>query len=107
MYEIIAILIPIVLAICIVYIIRIVTDIRLRRYLAEMETDLETVKALLQSDRKNRNEAVLRWGTLSLCLGLAMSLIQIFGLGAQDALAYGLLFMATGLGLIIHRVLNS
>lgn len=106
MYDIIAILIPIVLAICIVYIIRIVTDSRLRRHLADMETDLETVKVILQSDRNSRNEAVLRWGTLSLSLGTAMVFIQVFGLGSQDALSYGMLFMATGLGLIITRILN-
>ena len=107
MYDVIAILIPIVLAICIVYAIRIVTDNRLRRYLAEMETDPETVKVLLQTDQKNRQNAVMRWGMLCTCIGLAMVIIQICGLDANDPLAYGLIFLGTGVGLLFSRALDK
>lgn len=107
MYDIIAILIPIVLAICIVYAIRIVTDHRLRRYLAEMETDQETVKVLLETDQKNREASVIRWGTLTTSIGLAMLIIQIFGLSANDPLAYGLILLGMGVGLLFSRSLKK
>jgi len=106
MYDIIAILIPIILAFCIVYVIRMLSDNRLRRDLAEMETEWEIVKLMLETDQTNRREATTRWGTLTLSLGLGMVAIHLFKLSAGDTLAYGILFVATGVGLVFSKFIR-
>ena len=102
MYDIIAILIPIVLAICIVVIVRIVVDARLRRRLSETHSSEGLVLSLLKMDKVNRRKSSLKWGVVLLCLGLGCVVIDLLGLGVEDPSAFGLLFMSIGLGMVIH-----
>lgn len=106
MYDIIAILIPIVLAICIVVVVRIVVDARLRRRLAETHASESLVLSLLQADEVNRRKSSLKWGVVLMCLGAGCVVIDLLGLGVEDPAAFGLLFLAIGLGMVIHYRLD-
>jgi hypothetical protein len=102
MYDIITILIPIVLAICIVVIVRVVVDARLRRRLAETHASESLVIALLQSDEVNRRKSSLKWGVVVLSLGVGCVIIDLLGLGVEDPSSFGLLFVAIGVGMVVH-----
>jgi len=106
MYDIIAILIPIVFAICIVVTIRIVVDARLRRRLAETHASESLVQTLLHADEINRRKASLKWGLVLFLLGLGGVVIDVLDLGVEDPSAFGLLFCAIGLGMLIHYIVD-
>ncbi len=102
MYDIIAILIPIVLAICIVVIFRIIVDARLRRRLAETHSSETLVLSLLKSDEVNRRKSSLKWGVVLMSLGVGCVVIDLLELGVEDPSAFGLLFLAIGAGMVVH-----
>jgi hypothetical protein len=106
MYDIITILIPIVLAICIVVIVRIVVDARVRRRLAETHSSEGLVLALLQADDVNRRKSSLKWGVVLLSLGVGCVLIDLLNLGVEDPSAFGVLFLAIGVGMVVHYRLD-
>lgn len=105
MDDILSLLIPIVGFICLVAIVRIVIEGRLRRRLAETHASEELVRAIARADDANRKQAALKWGLILLLAGIAFTLIDLFGLGSQDPAAYGLLLCATGIGLLLHHLL--
>lgn len=111
MYDIIAILIPIVLAICIVLVVRTVSDAGVKKRLAETQTDPEVFRIALESHRKYREQTLTTWGITALSTGTAATLVGVIGIGAQDPHAYGLLFMGCGIGLlasvIVGRLMKS
>lgn len=102
MYDIIAILIPIVVAICIVIIFRMVLDTRLRRRLAETHSSESLVLALLQADEVARRKSSLKWGVVLVSLGVGCVIIDLLELGVEDPAAFGLLFLAIGAGMVVH-----
>ncbi len=107
MFDIIAILIPIVLAVCLVATIRIITNARVQRRLAETHASEELVQALMRSDAAARRITSLKWGLVLTCLGAAFVLIDVLDLDAADPTSYGLLFIATGVGLLAHYVSSA
>ena len=100
MFDIIAILIPIILAICIVIIVRVINDSGLRKRLAETQTEKDIVAKLLDSQTEQTRRSLFTWGLSIVMAGVAMSLIGIFDLGADDPLAYGIIFIAAGVALL-------
>lgn len=100
MFDIIAILIPVILAICIVIIIRIINDTSLRKRLAETQTEKDIVVKLLDSQVEQNKRSLFCWGLSILMAGSAMTIIGIFDLSADDPLAYGIIFIAAGLALL-------
>lgn len=104
-YDIIAILIPIVLAVCAVMVVRIVVDARLRRRISETQNEADTIKALLEAGDGQRQRASTFWSLQLILLGLAMFIAQWLSLGPDDPMAYGLLFVASGLGVASSRLI--
>ena len=102
-FDILALLIPIVLAICIVAVIGIIEESRLFRRLAETEASDELVRALMRSRSRGRRSAALKWGLVLVALGLGFALVHGFGFGADDPASFALLFSAGGLGLLAFR----
>lgn len=100
MFDIIAILIPIILAICIVMIIRIINDTTLRKRLAETQTEKEIVDKMLDSQAAQSKRSLFCWGFSILMAGFAMTIIGILELGADDPLSYGIIFIAAGCALL-------
>ncbi len=102
MYDIIAILIPLSLSICIVVAIRIVVEARLRRRLAETHASEQLLQSLLKADEENRRQSSLKWGLVAIVLGIGCVAIDMLGLTANDPAAFGVLFVAVGLGLVSY-----
>lgn len=92
--------IPITLFVCIVWIVKLVTDARLRRRLAETHASEELVKTMFESDEINRRHSSLKWGLVLVLVGTAFGLIDGLNLNPDDPAAYGILFVASGLGLL-------
>ena len=107
MDDILSLLIPIVLAVCVVAAIKIVEDARLRRRLAETHVSEDFVKVLLNSETASQRRAALKWGIVLVMLAVAFALIALFGLGSEDPASYALLFGAAGLAMLLFRKLAS
>ena len=106
MFDILAILIPFFLAICIVVVIRIVVEARLRRRLAETHANETLVEALVKADESMRRHSALKWGMVLTLMGVSLGLIDLFGLGVEDPSAFGLLIGSAGVGMLLYHALR-
>ena len=106
MDDTLSLLIPMVLAVCVVVSIKIVMEARLRRRLSETHASDELVRAIFEADEKSRHLATLKWGLVLVLMGAAFGLIQLFRLRAEDPAAIGLLFAAAGVALIGFYAMN-
>lgn len=106
MFDILAILLPFFLALCIIAVIRMVVDARLRRRLAETHASEDMVAALVRADEETRRQSSLKWGLVLTAMGGALCLIDVFGLGVEDPTAFGLLIGFAGLGMLAYHALR-
>lgn len=102
-----ALFVPIIFFICIVAAIKFVVDGRLRRRLAETNASEDLVKAMLLADEQNRRLGAMKWGMVLTLVGIAFFVQQALHLGPQDPATYGLLFVASGLGLLGYHFMAS
>lgn len=107
MFDIIALLIPIVGFVCLFAIVRAVIDGRVKRRLAETQASEAMVRALFEADADRRRQETLKWGLLLGAIGLSLVVTDLLGLGGDDPGAYGLLLGAAGLALLVHRGLQG
>jgi hypothetical protein len=107
MDDIIALLIPIVGFICLVAIVHIVVDSRVRRRLVETHASDELVRALAESESDSRRSGALKWGLVLAAIGIGFVLIDVFALGSEDPAAYGLLLVSAGAGLLFYQLLQN
>src|SRR5258705_11553664 len=75
--------IPITLFICIVLAIKVITDARVRRRIAETNPSEELVKTMLLADEQNRRLSALKWGLVLTVVGVAFGLISAMHLEAD------------------------
>ncbi|MEM9532181.1 MAG: hypothetical protein AAGA23_14805 [Pseudomonadota bacterium] len=101
MFDIIAIMIPIVLAVCLVIAIWIISEANVRKRLAETQTDPESIRVLLESADRSRGRALFSWAIVLTLVGLALLIIGVFDIAASDPLAFGLVAFAAGAALLI------
>ncbi|WP_460454563.1 DUF6249 domain-containing protein [Arenimonas aestuarii] len=106
MFDILAILLPFFLALCIVAVIRMVVDARLRRRLAETHAGEDMVSALVKADEEARRQSSLKWGLVLTAMGGALCLIDAFDLSVEDPTAFGLLIGFAGLGMLAYHALR-
>lgn len=95
--------IPMVLFVCITVAIKAIVDARVRRRLVETNGSEELVKAMLAADEEARRGGALKWGLVSVAVGSAFFLQQMFKLDESDPATYGLLFIAAGAGLLVFH----
>lgn len=95
-----ALLVPIAMVISVVAIIKIVTDSRLRRRLAETNASEDLIRAMLTADEQSRSLAALKWGIVLTVVGLALGLISALHLDGNDPATFGLLIGSAGLGML-------
>ena len=107
MFDLIAIMIPIVLAVCIVVTIKIVEDSRLRRRMVDADSNESLVKAILLSDNESRQRSSFKWGLVLITIGAAFAAMRWFNLDGENPLSYALLFIATGIGMLLFRRLDA
>lgn len=107
MEDVIATLIPIVGFVCLVAIIKIVTDSRLRRRLAETHATEDMVRTMLAADERHRHESALKWGIVSVLIGISLGIADIFKLSPDQPGTYGLVIIAAGAGLLIYYTISN
>ena len=101
MYDIIAILIPIVLAVCLLIAVRILADAGVRKRVADTQTDAEVARSILEAGREKRKQVRLTWGVMAISVGLALLLVGWIGLGANNPVTYGVIIAMSGLGALL------
>lgn len=106
MDDILSLLIPIIGFICIVFIVRVVVDGRVRRRLAETHASEELMRAMMEADARNQRQAALKWGLVLAASGIAFGIIDALGLTSADPGAYGLILGGAGLALLVHHLIQ-
>jgi hypothetical protein len=99
-------LIPIVLFISmfgvIGYVTRVISDNRLRREMVNNQVSADVIQKLFLENRAEDFNSNLKWGFVSVALGVALAIIQFTGLTSEDPLTFGLGFFAAGGGLLAY-----
>ena len=99
--------IPITLFICIVLAIKVITDAKVRRRIAETNPSEDLVKAMLIADEQSRRLSALKWGLVLTVVGVAFGLISALHLSSENPGAYGLLIGAAGVGMLAYHALAN
>lgn len=107
MADIIAVLIPIVGFICLYGMVKVVTDNRFKRRLAEAHANADIVSSMLRADENNQRENALKWGIVSVLVGLSLVVTDIFNLNYESPAAFGLVVIATGAGLLVYYTISK
>jgi len=92
------ILIPIVLFVCIAYVIGVVVEARLRGKIVSTNGSQELVRLMLQGEGQQRRQASLRWGVILLALALGFVVIEAFGWREITPGVMAVLLGVTGIG---------
>jgi len=106
LYDIIAILIPIVLAMCLLIAVRILADAGVRKRVTDTQSEADVARSILEAGRDNRKQVRLTWGVMGISIGLALVLVGWLGLGANDPVTYGVMFIMAGLGALLSMWLG-
>jgi Ca2+/H+ antiporter len=94
-------LIPIILFLCITYVIKLVLDTRTRTKLIAANGSEEMIRSLVQNEEQQRRHASVRWGVVLVCLAIGFALIQYFGWDEVTPGAIAVLLGATGVGNLV------
>jgi hypothetical protein len=106
MDDILSLLVPMVGFVCLVAIVHAVVDGRLRRRMLETHSSEELVRALAETNRRDRETGALKWGLVLVASGIGFVFIDVFRLGSEDPAAYGLLLACSGIGLLVYHLLQ-
>jgi hypothetical protein len=85
----------------IAYIAKLIGDTRIRRKILDSAVSEEMAEALL--DRRwpePRTRSALKWGLVLLSIGVGVLLIDLFAIGFESPIAYGILLLAAGMALL-------
>ena len=94
-------MIPIVLFLCITYVIKAVLDARTRGKLIAANGSEEMIRSLVQNEEQQRRHAAVRWGVVLVCLAVGFALIDYFGWDDVTPGAIAVLLGATGVGNLV------
>jgi uncharacterized protein DUF6249 len=94
-------MIPIVLFVCITYVIKAMLDARTRGKLIAANGSEELIRSLVQNEEQQRRHASIRWGVVLVCLAVGFALIEYFGWDDVTPGAVAVLLGATGVGNLI------
>lgn len=101
MEDIIGVFIPIVFMIMVGLVTKWLSDNRVRRELIGAAATPEMSEALLTS-AVNNEQSSLKWGIVAVAIGLSLVTIQLAHLNTEDPIAFGLVFIFGGGGLLLH-----
>ena len=94
-------LIPIILFLCITYIIKAILDARTRGKLIAANGSDELIRSLVQNEEQQRRHASVRWGVVLVSLAVGFALIDYFGWNDITPGAIAVLLGATGVGNLV------
>lgn len=97
-------LIPIIIVPCLFiligFITKLLSDNRVRRELIKSNADTTTIENLFLRARSENPDGSLKWGIVSVAIGLSLVLIEIIDLSGDQAMTYGIVFIFGGVGLL-------
>lgn len=67
----------------------------------------EILREYIAWNRAAAREDALRWGSIWVGIGLALVLIDLLPVGFGDPIAYGLIFIFGGAGLLTYRAISG
>jgi len=94
-------LIPVSLFIVIAYIIKVISDNRVRNRLIEKGQIDETVKDLFNDNAMQRSLHSMKWGLVLIGLGLALFIGQLFPYDIKEEITIGGMFFLAGVGFLV------
>ena len=100
-------MVPIVLFVCVMFAIKIVMDLRVRRKFVESVVSEDLVRMMLVADEQNRKVSSLKWGLVLVLVGLAFGLVDWLDLGPNDPATFGIVIGAASLGMLGFHALAS
>ena len=103
-----AMLVPISMFFAIVLAIKVVVDARWRKRLVETNPSEEQMKSVMAADEVSRRLSALKWGLVLTLIGIAFGIIDGANLSSDSPGAWGILFAASGIGLLAyHGIANK
>ncbi len=97
-------LIPIIIVpgffILIGFITKLISDNRVRRELIKSNADTATIENLFLRARSENPDGSLKWGVVSVAIGIAMILIEFIDLAGDQPMTYGIVFIFGGAALL-------
>lgn len=107
MEEVAVFLVPISFFAAIVWIVKIISDNRIRRKILDQRISDEVAQAVMMQDHKQAPSRLgaLKWGLIIGALGLSFVLIEMMSIDTDEPLAYGLLFIGAGAGLVTYYLM--
>jgi len=97
--------IPIVLFIVFGFIVKLISDNKVRKMLIEKGQIDENVKFLFQSSGISNKNSSLKWGIVLVSVGLAVFIGQMFPHRIHDEMIIGLMLVFGGIALIVYYFL--
>ena len=102
------ILVPIAFFAAIVWIVKVISDNRIRRKVLDQRVSDELAEAILKNDASAPSAlSALKWGLIVLAIGGALVLVQLLSIDADEPLTFGLIFLAAGAGLVAYYLIAS
>jgi hypothetical protein len=102
------ILVPIAFFAVIGWIVKVISDNRIRRKVLDQRVSDELAEAILKENASAPSAlGALKWGLIVLATGGALVLVQLLSIDADEPLTFGLLFLAAGAGLIAYYLIAS
>jgi uncharacterized oligopeptide transporter (OPT) family protein len=78
-----------------------------KRKLIEAAPSPEVARMLLAAPKKGAEFSALKWGLVSVAVGIGLVIIQLAELIDSEAMATGVLFLAGGIGLLIYYAIAT
>jgi amino acid transporter len=101
------ILVPLGFFAMIAYIVKLISDNRLRRKVLNSPASEEMAEALLQRQwSEPRTRSALKWGLIFAALGAGVLVVSVLAIGFESPLAYAILLLATGAALLGYYVIE-
>jgi hypothetical protein len=101
-----ALTIPIVMVIVVGLIFKWLSDNRVRRELTAASASAELVEKIMAAPVQSP-ESSLKWGIVSVAIGLALCGIQVLGLDENDPVSFGLVFVFGGGALLLYYAISK
>lgn len=100
-------LVPLGLFAMIVFIVKIVSDNRLRRKVLNSAASEEMAEALLDRQwAEPQTRSALKWGLILFSLGIGVLFVDVLAFSFESPLAYAVLLLATGLALLVFYAIE-
>ena len=103
------ILVPIIGFIVVAYMVKVVSDNKIRRMVVEKGDVSENIKYIFSNNYNVNTPASLKWGMVLLAVGLGLfvgNLLDNLGFGSEE-ITFALMFIAGGCAMIAYYVIAS